>query len=137
MAAEAYGIEVLEPSIEDRKGNRTRFLVIGRDRPAPSGNDLTSAVFTVSKDQSGALFRLLEPFANHGVNLTAVQSRPMKGKPWEYLFFVDLQGHVDEPAVANALAEAASVAHSHKLLGSYPAAHPEAAPDRTGEVVEP
>jgi chorismate mutase/prephenate dehydratase len=122
VAAEAYGIEVLEPSIEDRKGNSTRFLVIGRDRPAPSGNDLTSAVFTVSKDQSGALFRLLEPFARHGVNLTAVQSRPMKGKPWEYLFFVDLEGHVEDPAVARALDDAAAVAHSHKLLGSYPAA---------------
>lgn len=122
VAAEAYDIEVLEPSIEDRKGNSTRFLVIGRDRPARSGNDLTSAVFTVSKDQSGALFRLLEPFAAHGVNLTAVQSRPMKGKPWEYLFFVDLEGHVDDPAVARALKDAAAVAHSHKTLGSYPAA---------------
>jgi chorismate mutase/prephenate dehydratase len=122
VAAEAYDIKVLEPSIEDRKGNSTRFLVIGRDRPAPSGNDLTSAVFTVSKDQSGALFRLLEPFAAHGVNLTAVQSRPMKGKPWEYLFFVDIEGHVENPAVARALADAGAVAHSHKLLGSYPAA---------------
>lgn len=122
VAAEAYGIRVLEPSIEDRKGNSTRFLVIGRDRPAASGNDLTSAVFTVSKDQSGALFRLLEPFARHGVNLTSVQSRPMKGKPWEYLFFVDLEGHVDDAPVARALADAGAVAHSHKLLGSYPAA---------------
>jgi chorismate mutase/prephenate dehydratase len=121
VAAEAYGLEVLEPSIEDRKGNSTRFLVIGRDRPAPSGNDLTSAVFTVSKDQSGALFRLLEPFARHGVNLTSVQSRPMKGKPWEYLFFVDMEGHIDDPSVARALDDAAAVAHSHKLLGSYPA----------------
>ena len=122
VAAEAYGLEVLEPSIEDRKGNSTRFFVIGRDRPSASGNDLTSAVFTVSKDQSGALFRLLEPFAQHGVNLTAVQSRPMKGKPWEYLFFVDLEGHVDDDAVARALQGASTVAHSHKLLGSYPAA---------------
>ena len=122
VAAEAYGVRVLEPSIEDRKGNSTRFLVIGRDRPAASGRDLTSAVFTVSKDQSGALFRLLEPFARHGVNLTSVQSRPMKGKPWEYLFFVDLEGHIDDAPVARALADAGAVAHSHKLLGSYPAA---------------
>lgn len=128
VAADVYGLEVLEPSIEDRKGNRTRFFVIGRDRPAASGCDLTSAVFTISKDQSGALFRLLEPFATHGVNLTAVQSRPMKGKPWEYLFFVDLEGHVDDPNVRAALDAAASVAHSHKLLGSYPAAKkPESA----------
>jgi len=128
VAAEAYGLQILEPSIEDRKGNSTRFLVIGRDRPAASGNDLTSAVFTVSKDQSGALFRLLEPFAAHGVNLTAVQSRPMKGKPWEYLFFVDLEGHIDDGPVARALEDAGAVAHSHKLLGSYPAAnHAESA----------
>jgi len=122
VAAEAYGLQVLEPSIEDRKGNSTRFLVIGTDRPAPSGNDLTSAVFTVTKDRSGTLFRLLEPFAEHGVSLTAVQSRPMKGKPWEYLFFVDLEGHIDDESVTKALEGAARVAHSHKLLGSYPAA---------------
>jgi len=122
VAAEAYGLAILEPSIEDRKGNSTRFFVIGRDRPAPSGADLTSAVFTVSKDQSGALFRLLEPFAKHGVNLTAVQSRPIKGKPWEYSFFVDMEGHVEQPAVQDALDAAAKVAHSHKLLGSFPAA---------------
>lgn len=122
VAAEVYGLEILEPSIEDRKGNSTRFFVIGRDRPAPSGTDLTSAVFTVSKDQSGALFRLLEPFAQHGVNLTAVQSRPIKGKPWEYLFFVDMEGHIEHEAVQAALDAASSVAHSHKLLGSFPAA---------------
>ncbi|MEZ4216832.1 MAG: prephenate dehydratase [Myxococcota bacterium] len=128
VAADVYGLEVLEPSIEDRKGNRTRFFVIGRDRPAASGADLTSAVFTISKDQSGALFRLLEPFAAHGVNLTAVQSRPMKGKPWEYLFFVDMEGHVDDANVRAALDAAAGVAHSHKLLGSFPAAKtPESA----------
>lgn len=130
VAAEAYGLEILEPSIEDRKGNRTRFLVIGRDRPAPSGTDLTSAVFTVSKDQSGALFRLLEPFAQHGVNLTAVQSRPIKGKPWEYLFFVDMEGHIEHEAVQAALDAASLVAHSHKLLGSFPAAKKSDTADR-------
>lgn len=133
VAAEAYGIAVLEPSIEDRKGNCTRFFVIGRDRPSSSGNDLTSAVFTVSKHESGTLFRLLEPFANHGVNLTAVQSRPMKGKPWEYLFFIDLEGHVEDAAVAAALEDASRVAHSHKLLGSYPAAVPA---DSTAQLSE-
>jgi len=122
VAAEVYGLEVLERSIEDRRGNTTRFLVIGRDRPAPSGRDLTSAVFTVSKDRSGALFRLLEPFARNGVNLTAVGSRPMKGKSWEYNFFVDMEGHVDDASVATALEEAAAVAHSSKVLGSYPSA---------------
>jgi len=132
VAAEAYGLAILEAGIEDRRGNTTRFFVIGRDEPAPSGHDLTSAVFTVSKDRSGALFRLLEPFARNSVNLTSVQSRPMKGKPWEYLFFVDLQGHVKDEAVRRALDEAADVAHSHKILGSYPSATPQASASGVG-----
>ena len=93
--------------------------------PAPSGTDLTSAVFTVSKDQSGALFRLLEPFARHGVNLTAVQSRPIKGKPWEYLFFVDMEGtHPRRPSRARQALrrrrEGGALAPS--CSGSFPAA---------------
>ena len=74
------------------------------------------------RDQSGALFNLLKPFADNGVNLTAVQSRPMKGKPWEYVFFIDMEGHETEAAVARALDEAAAYAHSHKVLGSFPRA---------------
>jgi chorismate mutase/prephenate dehydratase len=119
-AAGVYGLKLIEREIEDSPGNTTRFLVIGREAPAASGDDITSAVFTVRKDQSGALYRLLEPFARYGVNLNSIQSRPMKGKPWEYLFFVDLQGHAEDEAVSKALAEAASTAHSHKILGSYP-----------------
>ena len=120
VAAEVYGLKVAEREIEDSPGNTTRFLVIGRESPAPSGDDITSAVFTVRKDQSGALYRLLEPFARYSVNLNSIQSRPMKGKPWEYLFFVDMQGHAEDENVAKALREAAGVAHSHKTLGSYP-----------------
>ena len=120
VAAQAYDLEIVEASVEDRKGNSTRFFVIGTERPTPSGSDHTSAVFTVSKNQSGALYHLLEPFATHSVNLTAVQSRPIKGKPWEYLFFVDMEGHIGDAAVARALDDAAAYAHSHKILGSYP-----------------
>lgn len=122
VAAEVYGLHVLEREIEDSPGNTTRFLVIGRESPAPSGDDVTSAVFTIRKDESGALHRLLEPFARYGVNLNSIQSRPMKGKPWEYLFFVDVQGHAEDEPVGKALREAAGVAHSHKILGSYPRA---------------
>lgn len=122
VTAEVYDLIPIAASIEDHRGNTTRFLVIGRATPAPSGQDLTSAVFTVGRDQSGALHDLLGPFARHGVNLTAVQSRPMKGKPWEYNFIVDMEGHKDEPAVARALSEAAAVAASHKVLGSFPRA---------------
>jgi chorismate mutase/prephenate dehydratase len=122
IAAEAYGLEVVESGIQDRPGNTTRFLVIGSETPAPSGNDLTSVVFTARKNQSGALYRLLESFARYDVNLSSIQSRPMKDKPWEYLFFVDMEGHIGDDAVAKALGDAAALAHSHKILGSYPRA---------------
>ena len=128
-----YGLKLIEREIEDSPGNTTRFLVIGREAPASSGDDLTSAVFTVRKDESGALHRLLAPFALHGVNLNSIQSRPMKGKPWEYLFFVDMQGHAEDTRVKNALREAAAVANSHKVLGSYPRAGSPARVVREGE----
>ena len=122
VTAEVYDLLLIASGIEDHRGNTTRFLVIGRETPAPSGQDLTSAIFTVRRDQSGALHKLLGPFAKHGVNLAAVQSRPMKGKPWEYNFIVDMEGHQDDPAVRRALDEAAEVAASHKVLGSFPRA---------------
>jgi len=130
VTAEFYDLLTIASGIEDHPGNTTRFLVIGRETPAPSGQDLTSAVFTVRRDQAGALHDLLGPFARHGVNLTAVQSRPMKGKPWEYNFIVDMEGHQDDPEVRRALDEAAGVAHSHKVLGSFPRALEAAGRDR-------
>jgi chorismate mutase/prephenate dehydratase len=122
IAADAYGLQLVESGIEDLRGNTTRFLVIGSETPAASGNDLTSVVFTARKNQSGALYRLLESFSRHDVNLTSIQSRPVKSKPWEYLFFVDMEGHLDEEHVATALREAAAMAHSHKILGTFPRA---------------
>jgi chorismate mutase/prephenate dehydratase len=122
IAAEAYALRTIEASIEDRRDNTTRFLLLGRTPPAPSGSDLTCAVFTVRKDESGALYKLLEPFAREGVNLTAIQARPIKGKPWEYLFYLDVEGHPCEERVGRALADAARCAHSHKILGSFPRA---------------
>lgn len=122
VTAEVYDLLTIASNIQDQRGNTTRFLVIGRETPAPSGQDLTSAVFTVRRDQAGALHELLGPFARHGVNLTAVQSRPMKGKPWEYVFIVDMEGHQQDPPVRRALEEAARVSASHKILGSFPRA---------------
>ena len=122
VTAEVYDLVPIASAIEDHRGNTTRFLVIGRETPAPSGQDMTSAIFTVRRDQSGALHDLLGPFAKHGVNLAAVQSRPMKGKPWEYNFIVDMEGHQEDEAVRLALAEAAELAASHKVLGSFPRA---------------
>jgi chorismate mutase/prephenate dehydratase len=122
VAGESCGLLPAARAIEDRRDNTTRFLLLAR-QPAPrSGADLTSALFTVRKAQPGALHRLLEPFARHGVNLTSIQSRPMPGKPFEYLFFLDLEGHRDDPAVRAALGEAAAHAHSHRVLGSFPRA---------------
>ncbi|MCZ6463379.1 MAG: prephenate dehydratase [Proteobacteria bacterium] len=131
VAAQAYGLRVVDRGIEDARGNTTRFVVIGRESPSPSGDDLTSAVFTVRRDQSGTLYRLLEPFARYDVNLSSIGSRPIKGKPWEYLFFIDVEGHASEDAISKALDEAAAVAHSHKLLGSFPRAPRTGGPSRT------
>lgn len=127
FAAQTWGLLAIESSIEDRADNTTRFVVLGGARSAPTGNDLTSALFTVRRDEAGALHRLLEPFSREGVNLTSIQSRPLEGKPWEYVFFLDLEGHRDEPRVAKALAEAAGVATTHRVLGSFPRALPRAA----------
>jgi chorismate mutase/prephenate dehydratase len=122
IAEQAYGLRTIESSIEDRRDNTTRFLLIGRTAPEPTGNDLTSLVFTLRKDESGALHRLLEPFARFGVNLTSIHLRPFKGKPWEYLFFLDAEGHQRDTSVAQALEAAAGVAYSHRVLGSFPRA---------------
>ncbi len=119
IAGEVYGLRTIAAAIEDRRDNTTRFLVIGKEAPPPSGDDLTSVVFTLRKDESGALHRLLEPFASCGVNLTAIQLRPIHGKPWEYLFFLDLEGHCSEPRVAEALEAAAPIANSYRVLGSF------------------
>jgi chorismate mutase/prephenate dehydratase len=125
VAGETYGLVAAARAIEDRRDNTTRFLMLGRRSPPRSGRDLTSVVFTMRKAQPGALHRLLGPFARHAVNLTSIQSRPMPGKAFEYLFFLDMEGHRDDPAVAQALGEAAEFAHSHRVLGSFPRAGAE------------
>ena len=119
FAGSLYDLKVVERRIEDQAHNVTRFLVIGRDLSAPSGNDRTSILFSV-KDEPGVLFRMLEPFARRGINLSKIESRPGRTKAWEYVFFVDLSGHVSEAPVAEAIEELKRHCRFVKVLGSYP-----------------
>jgi chorismate mutase/prephenate dehydratase len=122
-AAEIYSLTLLANEIEDRPDNTTRFLVVGRKLFSASGADRTSLlVSTSATDDSGALFHLLEPFARHKVNMTRIESRPSRRRKWDYVFFIDIEGHVAEPAVAKALAEMEKIASLFKVLGSYPRA---------------
>ncbi|MFN8543345.1 MAG: prephenate dehydratase [Candidatus Binatia bacterium] len=124
-AAATYGLVVLVPAIQDEVGNTTRFLILGRqDCARPSGDDKTSVVFSV-RDEVGILVRMLKPFAAHEIDLIKIESRPLRERPWEYYFFIDLKGHRAEPRVQRSLAEVERRALRFRLLGSYPAA-PEA-----------
>ncbi len=120
MAAEVYGLVVLAENIQDQSFNATRFAVIGHDDSArPSGDDKTSAVFSV-RDEVGILHRMLKPFAENQINLTRIESRPLKGKPWEYVFFLDFLGHRKERRASRALASLGELCQMLKVLGSYP-----------------
>jgi chorismate mutase/prephenate dehydratase len=120
-AAELYGLDVLAANIEDDPTNTTRFLVIGTHDVAPSGRDKTSLVMSAA-NRPGAVHALLSPLAQHGVSMTRLESRPSRTGLWEYVFFVDLEGHQEEPHVARALEGLQSLAAFLKVLGSYPAA---------------
>lgn len=119
MSVEVYGLKIVEPSIQDHANNTTRFLVIGRRQSPPTGNDKTSIMFSV-KDRTGALFSALEPFHAEGLSLTKIESRPSKKKPWEYIFFVDVQGHSQDEAMQRALNQLDTHCIAIKVLGSYP-----------------
>ena len=118
-AAAIYGLAVLARHIEDEPNNTTRFWVLGSHEVPPSGNDETSLVMS-AQNRPGAVHALLEPFANHGVSMTRLESRPARTGLWEYFFFVDLVGHQLDAQVAAALDELRSRAPFLKLLGSYP-----------------
>ena len=121
MAAEHYGLAILAPNIEDEPNNTTRFLVLGDYEPKPSGRDKTSLVLS-ARNRAGAVYEMLTPFASRGVSMTKFESRPSKVALWEYLFFVDIEGHRDDPQVEAALEEVGRIAGYLKVLGSYPAA---------------
>jgi len=118
-AAETYGLETLAANIEDDPNNTTRFLVVGDQMVGPSGNDKTSLMVTVH-NKAGALYSLLEPISRHGVSMTRIESRPSRLSKWDYVFFVDVDGHREDEKVAAALSELESRTSMLKVLGSYP-----------------
>jgi chorismate mutase/prephenate dehydratase len=123
VAAELYGLNMLVPEIEDHADNTTRFLVIGRKSAPPSGEDKTTLLVSAAHtDSPGALFRLVEPFARHRISMTRIESRPSRRRKWDYVFFIDLEGHAASEPLASALAEIKGQASLFRVLGSYPKA---------------
>ncbi len=118
-AAEVYGLPIIAARIEDSATNLTRFLVIGPRRSPPSGHDRSAVIFAV-RDRVGALHDALGVFARHGINLTRIESRPSKRRPWEYVFFVDLEGHPEDAHVQAALRELEEQCTMVKVLGAWP-----------------
>ncbi|WP_186164118.1 prephenate dehydratase [Burkholderia gladioli] len=120
-AAIHYGLQIAYSMIQDDPHNRTRFVTIGRAPTGPSGCDQTSLIVSV-KNEPGAVFKLLEPLARHGVSMTRFESRPARVGTWEYYFYIDIEGHRDDASVAAALTELGGKAAFLKILGSYPRA---------------
>ncbi len=121
LAAKEYRLKVLAPSIEDNANNTTRFIVIARMDCRPTGKDRTSIVFAV-KDRVGALHDILLPFQTHKINLTKIESRPSKKMAWNYYFFVDFEGHVEEPRAQKTIEALKKNCTFIRVLGSYPKA---------------
>lgn len=125
MAASMYSLQVAASNLEDLRGNMTRFLVIGRDEPAPSGSDRTSIMFSL-KNAPGVLYQALGAFAESSLNLSRIESRPSRQQAWEYQFFVDLVGHKSEPELNQAIDNLRKICVFMKVLGSYPQGRPGA-----------
>ncbi len=126
-AATRYGLAVLAESIQDVEENFTRFALLAQADEAPTGADRTSIAFTLDRDRPGGLYEVLGEFASRGINLSKVESRPMKEALGHYVFFLDFEAHRLEPTAADALAGVRSRVHRLYLLGSYPRATPPAA----------
>jgi chorismate mutase / prephenate dehydratase len=119
LAAEKYGLEILEQDIQDNAANATRFLVLGRQCSPPTGNDRTSLMLSVS-DKVGALHEAIAAFRRYKINMTKIESRPSKRKAWEYFFFIDCDGHAQDKKVASAIKILGAHCNFVKILGSYP-----------------
>ncbi len=121
MAAELYDLQIMAPNIEDDAGNTTRFLVIGEQAVPSSGDDKTSLLLS-TRNEAGGLYRLLAPLAEHGISMTRIESRPSRRGNWDYVFFVDINGHREDEQLAAALQTLRQHAGMYKELGSYPKA---------------
>ncbi len=119
MAAERYALKKLAENIEDRPDNTTRFMIIGRDVVPPSGQDKTS-IMVSAKNKPGALYHVLEPFHRHNVSLTRLETRPSPTGTWAYVFFIDFEGHIEDPNIQQVISEISPDAVEIKHLGSYP-----------------
>jgi chorismate mutase/prephenate dehydratase len=119
LAAEQYKLRVLEYDLQDRAGNATRFLVLGRQYTPPTGHDRTSIMISLS-DAVGVLHKAIAPFRRYRINMTKIESRPSKRRAWEYFFFIDCDGHASEPRLKKALALLEQHCSFVKVLGSYP-----------------
>jgi chorismate mutase/prephenate dehydratase len=120
-AVEIFGLKVCYENIEDLSDNTTRFVIIGKQDVAPSGNDKTSILIS-TRNIPGALLGVLQPLADHGISMNKIESRPAQGYKWAYVFFIDVDGHQDDTNVINALNELKQQAALFKILGSYPKA---------------
>lgn len=119
LAAKMYDLKFVERNIEDSRHNVTRFLVISKEYPSKKGNDKTSIMFSIN-DKPGSLYDILQPFKKAKINLTKIESRPSKRKAWEYIFFVDMEGHIEDKKVSRAIEQVKKGCTYLKILGSYP-----------------
>ena len=119
-SAELYGATIFARDIGDERGNQTRFVALSREATTPTGDDKTSLAFTTQHDRPGSLVEVLGLFAGRGLNLSRIESRPTRRQLGTYIFFVDVHGHRDDPLLAEAIAEAGTIAHWLRVLGSYP-----------------
>ena len=127
IAAARYGLKIVAGGIEDDTRNKTRFLVLGNQGTRPTGRDRTSLAMT-AQNRPGAVHALIAPFADNGVSMSRIESRPARTGQWEYYFYVELEGHQSDPAVARALEQVKAMAPFMKVFGSYPASESDSSP---------